>query len=108
MANVERKTVERQVERVVVETVEETVYQLELTEYEMKVLGLILMRIGGSPVGPRGQAQNVLDEIRKVIDFKGTHRINTFFDGKSNTIYFNELDEKEFDAMWKTKENWPY
>ncbi len=108
MANIERKTVERQVERVVIETVEETAYQLELSEYEMKVLGLILMRVGGSPNGPRGQAQNVLDEIRKVIDFKGTHRLNGFFEGRSNTIYFEELDEQEFDDMWKSKENWPY
>ncbi len=110
MANVERKTVERQVERVVVDIVEDTVYQLELSEYEMKVLGFILMRIGGSPTGPRGQAQNVLDAIREAMDFKAVHRIKGLLDRDTNgsTIYFEDLTEEEFEQIWNTKDNYPY
>lgn len=101
MVNVTRNTRDRKVERVVVDIVKEPVIQIELSEYEAKVLNTILWRVGGNPEdSPRVVASDLERKLNELVG-QPASTLNTFSNRTDGLMFANKTKEaflREYDG----------
>lgn len=96
---VKSHTVKRTV--VVEDVVTEDTVTLELTTYEALVLRAILNRIGGSPEGPRGQADKITEALDDAEVRAPGFRTDALFTSNRSSIIFDNLTQEEFNRIYR-------